>query len=580
MIKKIEKEIDAYLNESVDLSDGVKFSQYKLVNRLAKYQHQAYPGNKKTDSQGSYKYWTDITSSRVDSEVKNIDFDTKDITIYSASMTDRLPVLLSNLYLSQWMRLHHKGQEINDAIEDFSDWGNVVWKKIKGGYEEVDLKNFYVLNTTAKTLEDSDVIERHILTQADLRAKEGIWKNVDKVLKECGNRFFKATEKATEAQSSSPSYEIYERNGEISEKDLWTLQGKEGGDENKYILAKVIVAGLRKSENKGKHVLFADEVSEKPYREAHRGRYQGRWFRKGLREILVDCQVRANEIANGLSRGLEWASKTIFTSNDSLIVQNILTSVRSGDIIKTSDMQQISVRMQGLDQLVADWNRNLEMADRLANSYEVVRGESLPSGTPFRLGSLIDQNANKLFGFLREKLALGLGDVFNDWIVPEMLRELRSQKVLELTGDAQHLKEYYQTLAKAWYIKNLLVLPPHSREQAETLMALKGEEFARNKRAVINIEDGFWSGFKPRCRVEITGEAVNLTSELETLYSFIQLEQDPIRRSALIEMALAKKNVDITNLPKTEPEATPREVAPRTQPPVTTPQRRPLLATA
>ena len=52
----------------------------------------------------------------------------------------------------------------------------------------------------------------------------------------------------------------------------------------------------------------------------------------------------------------------------------------------------------------------------------------------------------------------------------------------------------------------------------------------------------------------ITGENVNITAELETLYSFIQLEQDPIRRQALIEMAMAKKGIDISMLPKTEAE--------------------------
>jgi hypothetical protein len=41
-------------------------------------------------------------------------------------------------------------------------------------------------------------------------------------------------------------------------------------------------------------------------------------------------------------------------------------------------------------------------------------------------------------------------------------------------------------------------------------------------------------------------------AELETLFSFIQLETDPVRRSALIELALSKKGVDITGLPKTE----------------------------
>ena len=40
---------------------------------------------------------------------------------------------------------------------------------------------------------------------------------------------------------------------------------------------------------------------------------------------------------------------------------------------------------------------------------------------------------------------------------------------------------------------------------------------------------------------------------MESISSFIALESDPIRRTALIEMAMAKKNLDISNLPKTPP---------------------------
>ena len=552
MIKTIEKEIDSYLTKDVEISDGVKFSQPKLVKRISLFQNQVFKGGK-LDSQKNYKYYSDIITPRVNSEIKNIDFDTKDIAIYSeASLADKLAVILSNLYLKDWLKDNKKGEEINDSVENFSSIGNVVWKKIKGGYEELDLKNFYVLNQSAKTLDDSDVIERRLLTQSDLRAKNGVWKNVNEVIENCGNKFFSAAEKSEEFESTTPFYEIYERNGEVSEKDLFEAQDKQGGDKNKYLLAKIIIAGLKKGEKGNKYILFAEEIDKKPYKEAHRGKYEGRWFRKGLFEVLFDCQTRANEISNQLARGLEWASKTIFRSKDKLIIQNALTDLRNGDIVKSDELAQIEIRMQGFDQLVADWNRNIEIANSLANSYEVVSGENLPAGTPFRLGSMMNQNANKLFDFLREKLALAMEDLFNDWILPDMMKELRSEKILELTGDKKYLDEYYKMVATAWYIKNLLIMPPHSKEQGEDLIDLKIEELKKSDKNRIEIEKGFWDGFKPRAKVIITGESVNLMAELETLFSFIQLETDPVRRSALIELALSKKGVDITGLPKTE----------------------------
>ena len=545
--KIISQEIEGYVNGEIELSEGVLYSQYKIVKRISLYQNQTYVTGK-TDSQGRYKFWFDIISARVNSEIKNIDFDTKDVRIYGEPI-DKLATFLSNMYLKIWLKETNQGEDINNSIETFSAWGNVVWKKIKNDYEEVDLKNFYLTNPTAKSLDDTDCIERHILSQSDLRAKNDIWNNVDQVIKTCGNDFFSATEKSTDIETTNKVYEIYERNGEVSEKDLFEAQGKDGGDEDKFVLAKIIVAGLKKGAESKNTVLFAEEIKDKPYKEAHRGRYEGRWLRKGLYEILFDCQQRANEIGNQIARGLEWSSKQIFRSADKLIIQNALTDMRSGDIIKSNDLAQVETRLQGFDQLMADWNRNIQHANELANSYEVVTGEAMPSGTPFRLGSMQNQNANKLFDFLREKLALSLEEVFNDWIIPKMMKDLRQKTILEISGDENLLNEYNKMLVDAWYINNLLVFPPHSTKEGQTFKELKLEEVSKNKDKMLKIENDFWEGYKPRAKVDISGEGLTLAQDLETISTFIQLETDPMRRAFLLDQAYAKKGILIPPAP-------------------------------
>jgi len=552
--KVLEGEIKSYQDEAVELSEGVSFSQFKLVRRISLYENQQYPKGK-IDSQGDYKYWADIISPRTNDEIKNIDFDRSNIIIYSESTQDRLAVYLSNLQLKDWLKTTGQGEELNDSVEEFSAWGNVVWKKIKDGYERVDLKNFFVLNETARSLDETSVIERHQLTQADLKEKKGVWKKVEEVIKNCANKQFITTDKSRATDTSNPFYEIYERNGEVSEKTLKEAQGKKGGSEDKYVLAKIIVSGLNKRGGKtGRYTLFAEPMKEMPYKEAHRGRYKGRWFREGMFEILFDCQTRANQLSNQIAKGLEWASKTIFKTNDDTFVQNLLTDLRNGDLLRSKDLSQIDIRMQGLDQLIVDWNRNLQVADRLSNSYEIVRGETMPSNTPFRLGALLDTNANKLFDFLREKLSLGFKDLIQGWILPDLMKDLKAQKVIDLTNSEENLKDYYKMVVDSWYIRNLVRMPPHSAEVAMIVKEAKMEEITENKKAVVKIEKGFWEGFYPRVKVIITGENVRLAAEMESLYSFIQLESDPIRRTSLIEMAMAKRNIDISSLPKSTPE--------------------------
>ena len=79
----------------------------------------------------------------------------------------------------------------------------------------------------------------------------------------------------------------------------------------------------------------------------------------------------------------------------------------------------------------------------------------------------------------------------------------------------------------------------------------KIQELLTNKEIVVKLEKEMWDDFKPRAMVVITGENVNVVAELETLQNFIQLEADPIRRSALVTLALKKKGIDVDKLPKT-----------------------------
>lgn len=541
VISRIKEELDSYKNGTVELFDGCSFSASKLIRRILLYKNQYYPTGKR-DSQGNYKFWFDVISPRVDSEIKNIDFDSKDITLMSDAEEDAGRLLIANARLRDFLRETGQAAKLNEAVERGTEWGNVVWKKVKGGYKIMELDKLMVLNQTAETLEDSDVIETEVMTPIDIRKKQDLWENIDKLI-DAGQK---------EHDKTAPEFFIYERNGEITTKEYAEAKGKDGGDDNTYILAKAIVGGVKKDDPT--EVLFINELTKTPYKEYHRGKYSGRWLRTGMYEILFDVQTRANEIGNQIARGLEWSSKTIFRSSDRVIAQNILTDLQNGDIIKSVDLQQVQTRMEGFDQLVNDWNRLMEMADRLANSFEVIRGESLPSGTPFKLGNLLNVNANKLFDFIREKLSIVFQDVVEEWILPSLLRDLKTKTVLKLTADSGYLTRYYEMLVNSWYISNLLALPPHTPDIAVALKEAKVQELLTNKEVAVSLEKDMWDDFKPRAMVVIVGENVNVVAELETLQNFIQLEVDPIRRSALVTMALKKKGIDVDKLPKSEPE--------------------------
>ena len=249
LMKQIESEISDYTTKVVNLGDNINYSQHKLVRRIVLFETHTYPTGK-FDSQGNYKYWFDIQSARIDSEVKNVDFDTRNIEVYTPSKLDDTANVIVNLQLTEWLRKNGQSEELNSAIEEGSGWGNILWKKIRGSYERLDLRNTYVINQSAKTIKESAVIEYHPSTQTDIRAMASQWKYTDEVLKKCGENSYKRDDNALPEETTTPQYSIYERNGEVSLVDLKNQRIKMGfeetiteEDQGKYVLAKIIAAG-------------------------------------------------------------------------------------------------------------------------------------------------------------------------------------------------------------------------------------------------------------------------------------------------------------------------------------------------
>ena len=550
LFSRIESDIDHYLFNKVEISEGVFFNQYDLIKRIYRFKNRSL--TEKINSDLSYNYYFDIISPRVDSEVKNLRFDTKNILVFSANpVKDFAAVFLANASMKDWLSENGEDLKLKEAVEEFVSNGNVGFKKVDGGYEIVDALNTYITNITAKDVEDTDIIERHEMTAMDLKKMRG-WKNTDRVIKEFGNKTFTSSNLTTPTDTTKKMYEIFEFTGGVSEKEFNEVNGKTGGSDDVFFLAKIIVAGMKKGGGREKVVLFSEKLKGSMsdyYLFAHRGKYEGRFWRVGMYETLFDHQIRANEIGNQLARGLDWASRVIFRSKDSKILQNIRADVDNGDVIITDDLAQVDVRMRGLDQLIADWNRLMTDADRVSNSFDVVRGESLPSGTPFRLGMLIDQNAGRLFVVLRQKLTLVYKRVFREWIMPELVKGMKGKDVFRFVGEVEILDQLREIMVNNWYMQNLVQIGPHTREMAEGIKQEKLDEL-RDIDPVIDNSKEIWEGVLPRMFVTITGEGYLYNETVQDILQLIQFESDPNRVNFLLDMMYKIRGINVP--PKTE----------------------------
>lgn len=555
LYSRIESEIGSYTTDKVEVSKGVFFSQYKTITRIYKFKNRDLSGSK-LNADLSYNYYFDIISPRVDSEVKNLRFDTKNILLFSQNpRKDFSAVFLANASLKKWMSGNGNDEKLKAVVEEFTQNGNVGFKRVRGGYDTVDPLNTYITNQRAESIDETDIIERHEMTASQIKAMTE-WEHVDEVIAELGNKSFSATRNTTTTTTTAKKYEIYEYTGEVSEKEFNQCKGLDGGEEHEYFLAKVIVAGMNSGGKGEKYTLFAERLKGKlsdHYIYAHRGSYQGRFWRVGMFELLFDHQIRANEIGNQLSSGLEWASKVIFRSKDSKVLQNIRADMDNGDIVITDDLSQVDVRMRGLDQLIADWNRLLADADRLSNSLEVVRGENLPSGTPFRMGLLLDQNAGKMFTFLRQKITLPYKRVFKDWVLPELVKDMKAKDVFRLVGETDIIEQLQDILVDTWYANNLVKIGPHTQDIADGLKQAKKAEFLKLDPVIENSRE-LWEGVLSRLFITITGENSDVQDQIQDLISLIQYEQDPARVNWILDTIYKARGIPIPPPQEVKPE--------------------------
>lgn len=546
-VKHLQQEIDTYKNGSVG---DTSYSEYKLKKRIYQFKSKYYPKGKLTE-RGAYKYYFDIITPRVNDEQKNVRVTTGDITFYSiAPEADVLQTIIANRNYE--LEARESGETARTELTSslYTEDGNVIVKIIGDKYEVCDPLNIYVTNTQAESIEDTNVIQKADITQTELRKKKGVWNNegINALLTQAPNRKTIKDGKI----STTPIYTIYEYTGEISEADYKELGGELGGNPDKYIFAKVIISD---PDNGEVQTLFREDLSGKKmtdfYRHVGRGNYKGRFWREGMYEILFDHQIRANEIGNQIARGLEIASTAVFAATDLRTYSSIKTDLISGDIINSTDLRQVDVRMHGLDQLIADWNRLIQDANRVANSSEIVYGGQLTARTPFKLGNMYNENANKYFGLLKDKLGHFIGGLVEDIYKKEYLKKISGKDIIILSGTDEMLQMLRRSMVEAWYMNNLVEIGPHSKEEVAIIKEEKLLELSEKDITVKNTKD-FWGDSIARIKVAVVGENKKIQDNLQNITVLLQMETDPIRRAYLLDKVYSSLGVPLPPAPNPE----------------------------
>lgn len=466
-----------FLSIGNEIVPGLVHNQYEVIKRAYFYQHNQFESGP-IDDNGQPKYFFDLMTDRNDQATKSIDLNTKDCYIRATNSGTYILSWLLRQEFQAYSKTTGFGMKLNNMASNLPGMGTVVWKKIKNEDGRVDVKDVDLINIlndpSVECLRDGIMIERHMLTQSELKQKGNAidQTEVDKLIKsgrtsapipymQLQGNYSGASRQYID--KTTPYYEVYELWGEIpywmymkyrtdGQKDP-EVQGPDQLIEspyfNKSIYVMALVAGVEQGWQES--ILFCRAADKKkfPYEEVHYRRRKGRWLGVGNFELCFDQIVKANEVTNRFFNALRLALSHLYQTRDTNHVKNVLSDLLDGDVIVTkSAIEALPTEIRGLSEYKEEIERIENKCNHLCNTFEVVTGENLPSGTPFQLGQQMLNSASKLFEFVRQNCGLFIENVFNKWLLKDFAAQLTNEHILDMTNDPEDLKIYYDAIRK------------------------------------------------------------------------------------------------------------------------------------
>jgi hypothetical protein len=521
--------------------EGYTFNQGEAIAMIDLYHNSKFESGPR-DALGQRKIFMNIGKFRTEVAAKQIDIDVKDFKFLPDDYADPWSAFFFQKDFREWSKESYFGEILNQLVENFPKYGSVVLKKIgKKKLQFVPLQllkneqSAHSLKTAAYVIEEHP--EMYAWELKDMEKEgwnlEGIEIRYDQTMM------------------------VYERYGYVPLAWLNRINGRpvKEKDHQIYVDAMVICTfDTRTKDGKEReHVFFAEEIKDRPYEEEHWSKQHGRWLGVGTMEDLIENQQAKNIIVNLMRRSLHWSSKRIFQSRTaSAAAKNLVKDVADGSILEigpNGDIVEIDTTAKTgaeFQQFLNEWEKN---SDQKAFTYEAATGESMPSGTPFRLGVLLSDAVQSYFKLKQEKLGLFLKRAVTEFLIPQFIKERDNKKrIIAMYSD----EPGYEALKNA--------AMQYAQSQAAYVSLLTGQEvdastiqevvtpFDAVSQLFFELEEGYYKEAKYKFELDITGESMDVPRKIESLTNLFQVlsQRGDSRADKVLERILALSGEDIS----------------------------------
>lgn len=451
-ITLVDKEYRQWRDATAFVTPKIAFNVRVLIETLRKNYYGIFD-EPNDPSTGQKKIWFPLTEASVDSIVKNIDLDTKDIT-----MRARRPDAIGlTSFVRSILKTKLEQMGFGDMLDEMERFlctdGTAVWKTyISGGsvkVRRVDLLNFFI-DPTAPSVQEATVIERAVMATDDLKAMDG-WDNTEDIIggDVSRNDAMLSNSSATGA-TSGDMVEVFERWG-LMPRSLIT-----GNDKDTDVVEGHIVVSGTNGQMARVHLIEENTEKDgegnviKPYEECWYMKGMNRWHGRGPAEKLMMLQIYLNTIMNTRITRARVSQLGIFkVRKGSGITPQMLGKLAANGVITVNDPSDIEqmVVQEASQSSYQDEDTVNSWASRVTSAFESVTGEQLPSSTPATNAVIQNRMAQSQFVMVRKGIGLFLQRWLKRHYLPKLARTLKKGDIARMSGETDEMKNFDTLLA-------------------------------------------------------------------------------------------------------------------------------------
>lgn len=524
-----------YTETPVSLYEGLEYNIRDIVKTADFYSLSRYLSGMKDDL-GRDKGFYNVVNFRVTVAKTATEFDIKDFVATSDDVTQWVQTMLFNREAYKWMKETRFSKFLNKYAYTRPKYGGVLYKKVeKDGELSVQVCDWRNTITDQVDITGSPIIEKHYLSPLDFYNKRGVWDNVDEALE-----LFK--EKQKQSDEAINRLEVWEVTGIMHNDTFREAQGQEEVGDTEYSLQKYFILSPEEvKEGDEQYIFYSTKPKELGYRFLSWEEVPGRGLGRGVVEESEEGQVWINDSVLKQKNTMDIAGRVLIKTDSDTVANNIL-EVDDGKIFKLNRgedmtaMQLAPAALGQFDNMVNLWNQQLDNAN---STYEANTGEQVPSGTPYSQTVYLGQQAQKPFAFRAEEAAIDLEEMFNEWVVPHIIKKIKKAHILAEDFDEATLEAIDESFANKQQRKAVKEAAFRSLEKALSgelgaAMPVLGDEVnavkeqtkenlsKQGNKRYIKIPENFFDGFAGKMTINISNEQKNKQVVLQSLSQILQ----------------------------------------------------------